>query len=317
MLHLSDALRDQLAHQLAVPSHVPAARRIMDILFAADPAHCASSRSLADALLGLQTGTGPQVVQIENLPPGHEAAFTSALFTMLQGDTRRTPIEVRPNQAHHDVGLHQDAPYSPNSRKIIRTLVVKDPGTRPDPTIFITADEVLHAMACEQIGLTSTTLPADIPPNEARQHAEALSALVERYRSIRVHTENIYQDHGEEHAFLQQNTHYTPGSNAPQFFLCTKRHNERHLSSDSAATTAFYAMAEQLRDRAAKESSASMHPHSMVIWNDMGVLHDRAGALQQERKLLSTCARPLSACARITPHERFSGAPSVPVTPQR
>lgn len=309
VLTLPDHVRDVMDARLSAASHATNAQKIGDVLFGKDTVNPEFSNQLREALLAMQTGHGALAVQLDNLPRANSEAFVSGLCALIHGDMRKPGYTLKRNGAHQGIGFHQDSPYVPDAgHKMIRMLYVKTPGARPDPTIFITADEVIEALTCHKLGLPLTS------PEAAHNAAYAATrqTIVDALMQVHVFASPIMDDHLEMQPFLQRNPHAGAAGSA-EFFICATRHNERHMNTNEDVMREFYAMAETLREHAQQQSTASMHPHSAVFWNDSGVLHDRAGAVQAERTLLTSCARPKTFAERYDPTTRFAGGPAVAV----
>lgn len=326
LLHLPDNLRDDLEDCLTQivrnprsgGSRQPAEHVARMVLSPAKGAYGDFPFQLANALGGLTTASGPQALMFDNLPPTQGDHFIRALMQIIHGDLRKTADgmvpPMRPSGRFDGIGFHQDAMYSPaQPTKMIRCLHCKTPGSKPDPTVFITADEVIHGMACERAGLAPET--SAVPQASAKEYHAARDSVIAELQRVHAWTIDPYDDQApsERQAFLQRNPNYDPTNGAPEFFVCSTPYDRKLMAEPQEPHAAFYAMSERLRSHWRAHSDASVKANTAVIWNDAGVLHDRAGAPQLDRELLSTGARPRTYGERFDPQIRLAGAPVCPV----
>lgn len=322
ILHLPDALRDNLEdclrqrHAGKEPSDGrQISEHVAALLFPTRPhSYGDFPVALGNAIGGLTTASGHQAILLENLPRHHSEVFIRAFMQILHGDLRSTPDTMipamRPSGRFDGIGFHQDSTYTPSQpTKMLRSLLCTRVGSTPDPTLFLTADEVIHAIACERVGLAIDI--EHIPSNQQASFIAARDAVIAELKSVHAWTHDPFDNQAdpEYQPFLQENPNYMPNTGAPEFFICATAHDRKLMATPQGPHAAFYAMTERLRELCRADGIASIRENTAVIWNDAGVLHDRAGAPQHDRELLTTGARPRTFSERFDPAQRLASAP--------
>lgn len=303
-------------------------------LFSTDPAllNHPVLTPLQQALLDMQTGDGTPAVQIDHLPKQSQL-FILGLFGVLQSDMRervpRNRIEVGNTFTLH---FHQDEPYYPMRRKLVRGLLCENPGAKPQPTIFVTADEAIHACVCAELGMFPNSDAQEIAASgKTEEYATIRERWITDLSTLMVHSCSIYnpetkQNEWQTQPFLHRNPNYREGCGAPEFLVCGPDYINQDIAysiPDAAHYKQFTAFTETLRTLrhpASEESQASLQKHSAVLWNDALVYHDR-GVIrddlqgpdyQGERTLLSLDAKSSYADIQGGKGGAFQAAPPHP-----
>lgn len=298
VIDLPDSIRDALEGALASEPQADA-HRVADIvgaiLYPLKPAKADAPalENFQQRLIELQTGDGCPVVTLGNLPPTQGERLVNGLFTVMDS-WRDRPFTLQPNRITRHFGFHQDAPYSPgHNKKMVRGLFCKTQGSQPQPTIFLTADEVIHAMCCEGMGLPLTSSVKKMHYLQQVEYAARHDAIVKQLSATRVKTENIENMNTELHPFLQRNPNYAPLQGAPKFFVCGPLFNHDIDVYDAKSVyEQFKNVSEKLRENARRQSSASRKANTVVIWNEAAVQHDCGGAITEDRLLYQISAQP-------------------------
>jgi len=170
-------------------------------------------------------------------------------------------IGTKAQQAHRDFNeLDENGQQKP-----IQFIYCAKRGAEPQPTVFVTADEVIDQMAA------------------ARNSANQKHARVEIIRQLSDLT--IRAKSGANRPFLIKNEHYRPRSGAPEHFIFSNGRflsddflsdNEaRIVAGDAEVGREFMHAANQCVFNFAETSEATTRDNTLVMWNDALVLHAR------------------------------------------
>ncbi len=300
VIHLPDSLRDRLEQHLELSASIPREQHGVTIQESVlreqlYPKHIAPDeraflRDLHESLLELTCGYGAPALLFNNLPPTKGLAFTQALSRLLGNGTLAlfTPQE----QMADAQTPHNDKSYpgiTPGRRSIVAMHCV-DPGTVAQPTVFVTADEVIDLWAKRLIA-------------QGHDAADARATVID----VLSHT---FCREGHEHfPLLARNPNYAVGCAAPEFILLSNQTDDvmNHLLPVSPSPLAadrlemknnLKAVLDEACAAAAPTSQASTKANTMTLYNDALILHGRGpsrnGRSSQGRHLIAHDAFPLA-----------------------
>lgn len=228
---------------------------------------------LLDAIICMQTGHGAPVIHLHNLPE-HGLSFMYGLMKNLQADATKDlkKISVEGERTRH-LRFHQERPYTHTLKKTLTAMHCVNQGASPKPTIFLTADEMIHALTCAQLSIDPELSPEAVG-NISSEYASAYQHNVDRLKEINVHAAD---GEGIEHSYplLYENT--AQEKDAPRYFVTApnvKNMDQSFASQeDRQAYTDFHRASELLYKKATRESFANVLPNTAVLWADHWVYH--------------------------------------------
>jgi hypothetical protein len=297
VLHMPDALRDALESALA--EYMPEISHDIDSddyepLGAIIARHLMRSEkgtevgeflgTFQQAFLDVLNGTGNPAMLLENLPPTHGRLVMYGLAALIDHHSISSIIKLNFSEMQ---AVHQDALYrdlAPEKLKPIQFIYCAHRGKEPQPTVFVTADEIIDRMAVEVKNTDFATARAEI---------------IEKLERVCVKSSDQ-----KIHPFLLRNPAYNPSDSvlkeakAPEFSVFN---NGGELNDEltrigvpaiDAENQAYYKKYAKMAERCTREfaavSEASTKDNTLVLWHDLLTHHARGpvltGQSQEGRK---------------------------------
>lgn len=239
--------------------------------------------ALNDALLGLNTGASHPLLYMENLPCQGKLLFAG--FMRLQNkDVTVDSGTVHIPSLRFTRGLHQEVPEC-SETKYIFGFYCASPGDSPVPTVFISGEDIVSAMA------------ADVTMR--RRYGDE-KAIANRLQRLQVHGENM-----PIAPLLTRNPQLADNPDAPKYILHlpdSTLPNSPSLVADGVPNAKellrdVQKAVESLRAKLTEEGIVNMKPNTMGFWNDRFMLHDRGGEpstdkTDSDRVVYSSLAKP-------------------------
>ena len=233
-------------------------KTVLDIMFPKNP-----SRELLQwqkAVRDVHTGMGSPAIHITNLPRQPLGqVFAMALSAGFSTANKGAEQFKAPPFSGFMFGFHRDRPLE-RSRKVVNGIYYLEAGAHPEQTIFVSADEILHAAVC-----LSLNLPPDATPETIDKAGYRASYNKERRTWLRKLTDK--STHSDP--LLERNPNYKLGKadNAPEFILNSDFDSDLSLLDEAK---------DALREKAISESTAGLSNNTFMVWNESFVLHDRS-----------------------------------------
>lgn len=276
ILHMPDALRDRLESDLCaampdMPDKINYADndRIKAVIekhlfdLGQDDESTKFLEQFYQAYLGMHTGAGNPLVLLENLPPTRGRLIMYGLG-VLEGSINFGDKKNVNNKDDSAVYPHRDTVHYPHileNQKLGQYLYCEDAGSNPQPTVFITADDIINHMARQ---------------NKDEEYETARSDIIEKLKNMLVKTVHGYLP------FLSCNPSYDPNhpNQAPEFLAFTEDRRLRDMDSINppelrSLYLSFAEAAEELAEIETPLAIASTKSHSLAMWNDLLTFHMR------------------------------------------
>lgn len=260
ILTLPDSIRDRLAAPSAArpPRGVHAnEQRVRDALFPLHPSpeEQAFLSDFQEAYMGMHTGTSAPAVALRNLPADAKPMLDGLVRFI--GNGKRPMSSLIPIGRNHPQLLHHDYHYNPRAtRKSLGMLYYIDAGTRPQPTVFVSADDVIEAWATRR----------------QQQHGGSHQAQREAVIGMLSQPDNPV---GAQPA-LARNPNYTPACGAPEYILTgtfTQPHAYGGENKPTEKLTEFDDILYELVHAESKRSTVGTESNTLVLFNQGMCLH--------------------------------------------
>ena len=236
------------------------------------------------AYLGMECGTSSPVLQLENLPPEHGRLFNIGLMRHIATAKfyiAKTSSGTVPQKPHRDIsGL-----LSMKQEKAIQSLYCKSAGSVAQPTLFTNIDEALDLLA----------------KNEGGDIEAAHTRWIERLSSIGI--EGLGDG---THPLLSPNPGLAfydktlPDGRPPGYFIYSRGSEVEDVDfidepdpvkrkQKESDYRTFADALETAMNQNASTAPGSLQANTMLLWNDVLVLHGRGPLLgegqQQNRQI--------------------------------
>lgn len=200
---------------------------------------------------------------LDNLPEKSGEAFAAALSCLIgSGIIQKTPLPTNDSKPQM---LHMDETFCDSTEKSNPLLYCANPGSVRQPTVFITADELIERIARSR--------------NEAHAAHATSEAVAAELKACKT---------SQGHPLLADNPHYEADSGSIRYMLTAQICHilqPKSLLAPEPLRMEIAAAEQELRLQYSPHAITGTKANTLVIYNDAAVMHARGYPASKETQV--------------------------------